>query len=427
MPSFGMLDRDIHTDVLIIGGGIAGLLTAYELKQRGVRCTVVEARKICGGVTGSTTAKITSQHGLIYAELIRRFGVERAKRYYEANEAAIARYRELSRNIECHFEERDAYVYSFGPIEELEAEVDAVQLIGGKAEFVTDTELPFPVAGAVKFPHQAQFDPLKFLLPISLELQIYENTEVTELIGCTAVTPRGRIKADKIIVATHFPYLNKHGSNFLKLYQERSYVLAVEGAQKLNGMYIDARKGGLSFRDFGDTLLLGIGGHRPGKPDGEDYEFLEAFVRRHYPSAKEVTRWATQDCMTLDGIPYIGQYSAGTPDLFVATGFNKWGMTSAMVSSMILADLIEGKPNPYAETFSPSRSMLRPQLLANSVEAAADILTPGGPRCPHMGCALHHNDTEHSWDCPCHGSRFAEDGTLLEGPATGNLKHPPRL
>lgn len=143
---------------------------------------------------------------------------------------------------------------------------------------------------------------------------------------------------------------------------------------------------------------------------------------RNIPGAKEVCRWATQDCMTLDGVPYIGQYSKRTPNLYVATGFNKWGITSSMVASMVLCDLVQGRENPYADIFSPSRTMLRPQLFINGFEAAVNLLTPTKPRCPHMGCALKWHPQEHSWDCPCHGSRFADDGKLLDNPATGDLK-----
>ena len=225
----------------------------------------------------------------------------------------------------------------------------------------------------------------------------------------------------KIIVATHFPILNKHGSYFLKLYQHRSYVLALEGAQKVDGMYVDEDKKGLSFRNYGDRLLLGGGSHRTGKKGGNWHE-LEKFARKHYPSARVVGKWATQDCMSLDSVPYIGQYSKNTPDLYVATGFNKWGMTSSMVASMILSDLVQGKPNEYAQVFSPSRSILRPQLAVNALESTFGLLTPTVPRCPHLGCALKYNKAEHSWDCPCHGSRFTESGEVINNPATDDKR-----
>ena len=268
---------------------------------------------------------------------------------------------------------------------------------------------------------QGQFQPLKFAFEIAKDLPVYENTKVLELMPGKAVTNRGEIQCKRIIVATHFPILNKHGSYFLKLYQHRSYVLALEGAQNVNGMYVDEDKKGLSFRNFSNLLLLGGGSHRTGKKGGNWHE-LEAFAQTYYPSARIVGKWATQDCMTLDGVPYIGQYSNSTPDLYAATGFNKWGMTSSMVSAMILADLVQGKENEFASVFSPSRSILRPQLTVNAFESVMGLLTPTVPRCPHLGCALKYNAAEHSWDCPCHGSRFTEDGKLLDNPATNDLK-----
>ena len=201
-------------------------------------------------------------------------------------------------------------------------------------------------------------------------------------------------------------------------------LLALENARDVDGMYLDEAKGGFSFRNHGELLLLGSGGHRTGK-DSRGWDDLRAFAKKHYPNAREKYCWATQDCMTLDGMPYIGQYSRRTPDLYVATGFNKWGMTSSMVAAMVLTDLVQGKENPYAGVFSPSRSILRPQLLVNGVEATANLIKPKKPRCPHLGCALKWNPYERSWDCSCHGSRFGEDGKLQNGPATGDLPNAP--
>jgi glycine/D-amino acid oxidase-like deaminating enzyme len=212
---------------------------------------------------------------------------------------------------------------------------------------------------------------------------------------------------------------NKHGAYFLKMYQSRSYELALENAGSVDGMYVDGN-GGLSFRQYGDLLLLGGGGHRTGKPGG-GWAALEDFVKRYYPGAKERFRWATQDCMTLDGLPYIGRYSKRTPNLYVATGFNKWGMTSSMVAAELLGDLVQGRGNLYASVFDPSRTVLHPQLAVNMLEAAKSLMTFTKPRCPHMGCALKWNKQERSWDCPCHGSRFTEDGKLLNNPATDDL------
>lgn len=421
MPHFPPLRGEIHTDVLVIGGGIAGLLCAYKLQQAGISCTVAEAKTIAGGITGNTTAKITAQHGLIYRQLIDRFGAERTRLYLEANEQAVGAYRMLCRDIDCDFSEQDNFIYSTTDRSRLEAELTALETLGHPAGFAENLPLPFPTVGAVKFSNQAQFHPLKFLSAIAEDLNIYENTPVCQLKPGTAVTDHGKIFAGAIIVATHFPFLNKHGSYFLKLYQQRSYALALENAQILEGMYLDEQENGLSFRSHNGALILGGGGHRTGKPGG-GWQELEQFARLHYPQAEAIHRWATQDCMSLDGMPYIGPYSARTQNLYVATGFNKWGMTTSMVAAQVLTDTITGKGSPYADIFSPSRSMAHPQLGINAMEAAKNLLSFSPKRCPHMGCALKWNPQEHSWDCPCHGSRFTKDGKLIDNPATGDLK-----
>ena len=422
MPRFPRLEHDLETGVLIIGGGLAGVMCAHRLARSGVDYVLIEADRICHGVTRNTTAKITSQHGLIYGKLLREFGMDTARKYWEANEAAIREYRELASTAECDFVSKDNYIYAVDSAKALEEEMDALERLGIPAQFVKKLPLPLITAGAIRFQNQAQFNPLKLVSGIAKGLNIYERTAAKAFEGNTVMTDRGKITAYKIIVATHFPIINKHGSFFLKMYQQRSYVLALENGPQMNGMYLDAVENGLSFRNYGDRLLVGGGGHRTGKKGGGWTE-LEAFTRRGIPGAREVCRWATQDCMTLDGVPYIGQYSRRTPNLYVASGFNKWGMTASMAASMVLSDLVQGRENPYADIFSPSRTMLRPQLFINSFEAAVNLLTPTKPRCPHMGCALKWNPQEHSWDCPCHGSRFAKDGSLLDNPATGDLKN----
>ena len=420
LPSFPALEKDLNTDVLIVGGGLAGILCCYLLTQAGVDCALVEARTICSGVTKDTTAKVTSQHGLIYQKLVKEFGPETARLYYDANQAALDNYRALCAGIDCDFETKDSFIYTLENQAPLDREMEALEEMEVKAQLVRSLSLPFPTAGAVVFPYQAQFHPLKFVAAIAQGLPIYEHTALREFLPNMLLTYDHVIRAKRTVVCTHFPLLNKHGSYFLKLYQERSYVLALEDGPDVGGMYLDGEGVGPSLRNAGPYLLLGGGNHRTGHP-GEGWTGLSALANRYFPSKKEAFRWATQDCMTLDGVPYIGQYSANTPDLYVATGFNKWGMTSAMTAAMILTDLLTGQENPYAQVFDPSRTILRPQLAVNAVEAAADFMTFGERRCPHMGCALKWNPQERSWDCPCHGSRFTEDGKLLDNPATGDL------
>ncbi len=417
LPKFGELQKNINTDVLIIGAGLAGVMCAHFLKKEGFVCTLVDAGRVCGGVTANSTAKITSQHGLIYSKLISEFGSEKAALYLKANQEAVKQYKKLCENIDCDFEEKDAFVYSTDDSIKIAEELQALKKIGYKAQHCLELDLPIKTVGAVKFSGQAQFNPLKFVKHIISGLNIYENTRVMKIENGKVVTQRGEIiTAKNVIVATHFPVFNRHGSYFLKMYQHRSYILALEGAGDVNGMYVDEYKKGLSFRNYGDLLLLGGGGHRTGKKGGSFNE-LEEFARKNYPHAKIKYRWAAQDCITLDGVPYIGRYSANTEGLYVATGFNKWGFTSSVVSANILTDLILGKSNPYAEVFSPSRTVIRPQLMLNAFEATVNLLTPTTKRCPHLGCALKWNAAEHSWDCPCHGSRFDKNGKLLNCPS----------
>lgn len=418
---FPSLDGNIKTDVLIIGGGMAGILCAYMLKKEGVDCVLAEAKRICSGTTENTTAKITYQHGLIYDKLIRQSGSENAALYLKAHSEALIKYKHLSEKHNCDYETLDSYVYSMSDQREIEKEVEALIRLGANAHFSKAEKLPFDTVAAVKVSDQAQFNPLKFAFSIAENLQIYENTKVKELMPGKAITENGEIHCKKIIVATHFPFINNHGLYFLKMYQHRSYVLALKGASDVSGMYVDGSGKGLSFRNYGDLLLLGGGAHRTGKKGG-GYDELLAFSRAYYPNAEIVNRWAAQDCISLDKVAYIGQYSKHTPDLYVATGFNKWGMTSSMLSAMILSDLICGKKNDYARLFSPSRSILHPQLAVNAFEAAVGLLTPTVPRCPHLGCALKYNSAEHSWDCSCHGSRFSENGEVIDSPATSNKK-----
>ena len=415
------LKDDISTDVLIIGGGLCGILCAYFLKKAGVDCVIVEGNKIASGITNNTTAKISSQHGLIYSTLLKKKGLYNAQLYLAAHQSALKEYEKLCSSIDCDFTKQNSYVYSVDNRAKIENEINALYKIGFNASFAHNIELPIKISGAVCFENQAQFNPLKFISALSKNLVIYENTFVKEIIYGKAITKNATIKAKNIIVATHFPFINKHGNYFMKLYQERSYVSAFKNAQTLKGMYIDESKRGLSFRSYNDLLLIGSGNHRTGK-QSPAWQPIDKFARAHYPKAKLEYQWATQDCMSLDHIAYIGQYSKNTPNLYVATGFNKWGMTSSMLSAMMIKDMILRQENEFESLFSPSRNMLNKQLGINAFESISNLITPTKKRCPHLGCSLKWNKNEHTWDCPCHGSRFESNGRLIDNPSTKDLK-----
>lgn len=460
------LKSDMKTDVAIIGTGMAGVLIGYFLKKRGVSCILIEADKIGSGLTANTTAKITLQHELIYDNLIQRFGEEKALQYASANKKAIDEYFRIVKEeqIDCMLEESSAYLYSCNSTQQLEKEFSAAQKLGIQSQMVKETNLPFKVLGALQYFGQAQFHPLKFLKAISDQLEIFENTKATSIEGKKIITANGVITAKKIVLATHFPFVNMPGYYFLRMHQERSYVIALENAPQLNGMYLGVDDNGLSFRNSGDYLLIGGGNHRTGENSkGGKYNLLREEAKKYFPKSREVTYWSAQDCMPIDGVPYIGQFSSSNPNIFVATGFQKWGMTSSMVSAEVISELIVGKSHPYP-VFSPQRFNLSAsakllaeegikavkgisaQLFAIPDEKAAKLPCGHGgiveqngikmgvyknangelftvsTRCPHLGCQLEWNPDELSWDCPCHGSRFDYFGKLINNPATEDLE-----
>ena len=417
---FPALQGDIKTDVVIVGGGLAGVLCLKELTDRGVDCVLLEAKSIGSGTTKNTTAKITFQHNLIYDKLIRNVGIEKAQQYLTANREALEKFRKMSKTFPCDFEEKAAYIYSQTDRAKIEKEIMAYEKLGVNAQFVDNIPLPVECIGAVKINRQAQFHPLKFMFSVAKGLKIYENSKVLEFLPKKVRCSGGSVTAEKIIVTTHFPIINKHGAYPLKLYQHRSYVVATKNALNVNGMYLEDKDGGFSFRNYKDYLLISSGDHRTGQKGG-GYKVAEKLCKDNFPNAQIDYRFATQDCISLDDIPYIGEYSENSQDIYVATGFNKWGMTSSMVAAEILSDMVTGVKNPYADVFSPTRSVLHPRLFSNIFHSVVGLITPTTPRCPHLGCALKYNKEEHSWDCPCHGSRFTENGELIDNPATDDI------
>ncbi len=434
------LTRDITADAVVIGGGMAGILTAYFLQEQGMDVVVLEANCVGSGQTGNTTAKITSQHGLIYEHLLRVWGEKKARQYAQANQEAIELYERVidKLGIDCEFERRPAYLYTVSQREALEREAHAAKLLGIPAELTTQTTLPFRVMGALRYSEQAMFHPLKFLKAVSEQLIIYGNIRVERAEKNCLYTGRHTVKAKHVIFASHFPFVNMPGFYFMKMHQERSYVLALEKAGRLDGMYLGIdRDASWSMRNTGELLLFGGCNHRTGENKGGGrYDILEKQARNFWPVSRETGRWSAQDCMTLDGIPYIGRFSRVRPNWYVASGFGKWGMSSSMVSARIISDLIAGQVNIYQDVFSPQRywkpgtwksflkeggyavSGLTKGIFAGKIENG-HLKGKGkrGPRCAHLGCRLEWNPDEKVWECPCHGSNFEADGGLLQDPA----------
>lgn len=468
IPAHPPLRKQIHADVAIIGGGLAGVLTAHYLTEAGLHPVILEAEQVGSGQTKNTTAKITSQHGLIYARLLEQFGEELARQYAHANQQALSAYRSLIAewDIDCDFALAPAYLYSTLEEEPLVRETQAARKVGIDADFTRQTELPFPVRAAVRFNGQAHFHPLHFLHAVAAPLEIYEHTPVQKVVGNLVVTPHGEVTAENVVFACHYPFLNTPGYYFMRMHQERSYVLALEHTARMEGMYLGIDEAGLSFRPSGEYLLLGGGSHRSGENTaGGRYDRLRRLARDFWPDCREIAVWSAQDCMTLDGIPYIGLFSSSTPNWYVATGFQKWGMSTSMVAAQILTDQIMGRKNPDAEVFSPQRfkaSASAKTLMEETAHATGGLtrtffdppraeldalpLGHGGiveyrgqkagvykdetgeifvvsVKCPHLGCQLEWNPDEKSWDCPCHGSRFDYKGNLLDNPAQEDLSH----
>ena len=436
-------------EVLIVGGGITGMLCAYRLLQKGIRNVIlIEKDRLGQGTTGYTSAKITAQHNLIYKKLSVFRGDEVAKRYFNSNLEAIEEYARIikAHGIDCDFERKDAWLYTSNSDlnQLLRKEEQALLKIGGQAEFTLRCPLPVRTCGGLVMRNQAQFHPLRFLYGLAnivseMGLTIYEQTKAVQVDSQEAVTDRGTITAKHIVLCTRFPLLNKAGMMFAKLYQSRSYLLALAGAQDPGGMFLNIEKGGLSFRAanderYGRIVLLGGFGHKTGHEGGRShYEKLITQAQLCYPKAKMIAQWSAQDSMSHDGISYIGRLSPKYKNVYLAAGYNKWGMTTAMTAARIMTDLIAGDNNRSAALYSIRRAgaaMRAGSQFVHSADAAGDIaaglVTPGKQngrclRCTHMGGKLRHNEDENSWDCPAHGSRFGSDGEVLEHPAVSAL------
>lgn len=466
LPAFPTLREHLIADVAVIGGGMAGLLTAAALHRAGARVVVLEEDRLAGGATGRCTARISAQHGLFCERLIRDFGEHLARQYVLAQLDAVHRYRELiaSLGVDCALTPQTSRVYTAPNGPDLSREYAAALLLGAPARMEAVQGLPFPVREAVCFTNQASFEPLPLLRALLPGLSVYEHSPVRDIRGHFVRCDGGSVEAAHIVVATRYPMLERWGFYHLRLRQEQAYLLELTGAPRIDGWYLDADTKGWSLQQRGDTLILGGGLHRCGENRGDSYDRLRAQAKLWFPEAVETRAWSAQDCVTMDGLPYIGQYSAATPYLHVAAGFGRWGMTNSMVTAALLTAEIMGGRYPYADVFSPARFFPsasieaamegalyalrgRKRRLFTAVEQATEDIAPGhggivryhgkqfgvyrdekgglyavSPVCPHRGCALEWNDDEKSWDCPCHGSRFDYTGRRLSHPAKAALR-----
>lgn len=483
LPSFPAVTEDVEADIVIVGGGITGITLAYLFVQENLKPVILEANRILYGTTGHTTAKITAQHGLIYDELIRNFDKDTARKYYEANEAALTLIKNIikKRNIACDFSEEDAYIYTLEDesVPKLEKEWQAYQQLGIAGDLLKQTELPFQVKQALVMYNQAQFHPTKFLRALVEEIvekggRIFENSVATKVKG--KEKPAVLLKNGKtvtghfVISCSQFPF-HDEGYYFSRMYQERSYVLACITEKDFpGGMYINAENPTRSIRSTpyrnGKLILFGGDHHKTGQgpPTIQHYENLYEFGNHTFGIQEVVYRWSAQDLSTLDKVPYIGYVTNTNRSVLVATGFRKWGMTTSMLAAMLLVDMVLNRENPYEEVFTPSRfefdSSVKKFLQTNldvakhliqgkiekpkttieqlSFDEGAVVQLNGkragaykdaqgkiyivDTTCTHMGCELEWNSGDKSWDCPCHGSRFSVTGEVLTGPAEKPLK-----
>ncbi len=482
---YDKLEDNQETDVCIVGGGVFGVTCAYYLTKSGYNVTILEKYKIGEKTTGHSTAKITSQHGLFYDYLINSYNKKFAKDYLDANEEAISNIKDIIDNekISCDFEYQNNYIYTTSKeeLKDIKKEVSAVESLGFQnCEFVTKTGLPFDIKGAICFKHQAQFNPLKYLCGLCKSItsnngKIYTNTTVIDVKQendyYITYTENNIVKSKYVIIASHYPFINFPGFYFTKMYQSTSYVIAVDTKKTLfNGMYINCKSPIFSYRtaklDGKKVLLIAGGDHKTGHPTcyKDSYGLLENEAKKYYPNCEVISKWSTRDCISLDKIPYVGSYSNIMPNMFVGTGFKKWGFTCSNIAANIVVDSILGKTNKYSYLFDSTRlkpiknidemkniivqsanSLLLDKLkkpnmnfdeINNNSGSIIEIanhkvgiyknaegkIYAVNPICTHLGCLLSWNDVDKTWDCPCHGSRFDYTGKNIYDPAFKDLE-----
>lgn len=502
--NFDKLSKNISTDICIIGAGLSGLTTGYYLSKAGKKVTIIDQSSICSKTSGCTTGKITSQHGLFYDYLIKSYGVDFARDYLEVNQEAINNINQIvqDENIKCDLASSSSFVFcdKKSDLNLFNQEISALNRIKNEVnnssnyhdskkskgiifdtKFIKELNIPIKNYGGIEFKNQAMFNPRKYafgLVDAILKNKgtIFENTKATDIKyenNIYKITANDKtITANSVVVATHFPIKNFPGIYFLKMYQDISYVIAIKTPNKVfDGYYINASSPCISFRNVfekeGENVALISGnGHKVGRINNnkDAYKFLEDVAKKLFNSYEIIDKWSTEDCVSLDKLPYIGNFSKILPNIYVATGFKKWGMTLSNVSAKIISDEILGVHNKYEYLFTPSRI----QIVKNSKafgeqmketiysialnklslpeETIKDVKNDTGkivlfngkkigvykdkngtcflvkPICTHLKCELQFNPTDKTWDCPCHGSRFSYTGKVINNPAIHDTK-----
>lgn len=480
---FESIKNNINVSVCIIGGGFTGLSTAYYLSKY-LDVVVLEKDRICSHTSGNTTGKITSQHGLFYDYLKISQSKEYAKKYLQANEKAISNIEDIIKkeNIDCDFEKEKAYVFTTKQTEfdKIKTEQRVVEnLHEVKNKVVKNISLPIETIGAIEFDNQAKFHPIKYAYGLAKGIlknngMIFESSKVDDIKKKNGkyeiYVNNNKVIADYVVMATRYPIMKIPGYYFLKMYQSTSFAIVADVKQELfDGMYISLETPTISFRTVKDgdkKLLLVVGyDYKTGSDDIKDgYARLESVIRRMYPEAEILYKWSAEDCITLDKIPYIGEYSNMMPNVFVAAGFNKWGITSSNLAANIITDKILKRENEYEDLFKATRV----EPIKNRIEVGNMLKEAGksivlskfkipkneeekikigegkivninnrkvgvykdregkiykvNPVCTHLGCELYFNNVDKVWECPCHGSKFSYEGKIIENPANKNLE-----
>ncbi len=484
IPEFPPVEEDLEVDVVIVGGGIAGITSAYVLVNEGLKVALLEADKLLNGTSGHTTAKVTAQHDLIYDEFITNFGRSTARLYYEANTDALNFVKKTvdEHKIECDFKEQDAYLYSTTDeyAQKIENEAQAYEKIGIDGGLVDSIPFDIEIKNAIVMKNQAQFHPVKYLAHLVKIIKekgglIFEHTVAVNVETGEKPTVLSRnnkrITGGFVLTCSHFPFFEGTGLYSARMKASRSYAVAVKAKENYpGGMYLSVDKPTRSIRSVStngeEYIILGGGSHQTGERTDtkEDYNSLRIFSEQVFELEDIQYHWSAQDLKTLDKIPYIGELTTSEPNILVATGFRKWGMTNSTVAALLFRDIILKRSNPYRDLYSPARFYAHPSLknffvnnakvVKHLVQGKMEIpqknvndipngegavISINGQRkgaykdengklyivdttCTHVGCECHWNNSEKSWDCPCHGSRFSYTGEVLEGPAEKPLQ-----